>query len=165
MHMHKTKDLVTGLAGMGLAVFYILSARSISVFEGAGATAVNSRTLPIFWGICLALLSALLLLRYFRGAKPEASDSPKEKTVQSRREKYAVPATFVLLALYVLLMKPVGFVLTTIVYLFLQALVLTPKGKIRIWFTAVLSIVLAIGIYLIFSRLLNVPLPAGILAF
>lgn len=164
-HMRKTKDLVTGLAGMGLAIFYLLSAQSIAFFEGTGATALNSRTLPVFWGICLALLSALLLLRYFCGAKLEAPDSGEEKAAQPRKAKIAVPATFVLLALYVLLMKSVGFVLTTIVYLFLQTLVLTPKGKTRIWFAAALSAVLAVGIYLIFSRLLNVPLPAGILAF
>mgnify|MGYP006986299580 CR=1 FL=1 len=52
--MRKTKDLVTGLAGMGLAIFYLLSAQSIAFFEGTGATALNSRTLPVFWGICLA---------------------------------------------------------------------------------------------------------------
>ena len=150
-HMRKTKDLVTGLAGMGLAIFYLLSAQSIAFFEGTGATALNSRTLPVFWGI--------------RGAKLEAPDSGEEKAAQPRKAKIAVPATFVLLALYVLLMKSVGFVLTTIVYLFLQTLVLTPKGKTRIWFAAALSAVLAVGIYLIFSRLLNVPLPAGILAF
>lgn len=85
--MRKTKDLVTGLAGMGLAIFYLLSAQSIAFFEGTGATALNSRTLPVFWGICLALLSALLLLRYFRGAKLEAPDSGEEKAAQPRKEK------------------------------------------------------------------------------
>lgn len=160
--MRKTKDLVTGLAGLALSIFYILCARSISVFGGVGATAINSRTLPIFWGVCLAVLSGLLLLRYWKGAKAERP-AKDEKTAQPFQAKIAVPATFVLLGLYVLLMKPVGFVLTTGVYLFLQMLVLAPKGKLRPWLAAALSVVLAVGIYLIFSRLLNVPLPAGIL--
>lgn len=162
--MRKTKDLVTGLAGLALSAFYILCARSISVFEGVGATAINSRTLPMLWGICLALLSALLLLRYFRSLKSEKNGEQKSDA-EPLRAKLAVPATFLLLTLYVLLMKPMGFVLMTGVYLFAQMLVLAPKGKLKIWFAVVLSVVLAVGIYLIFLRLLNVPLPAGILAF
>lgn len=162
--MRKTKDLVTGLAGLALSAFYILCAQSISVFEGVGATAINSRTLPILWGVCLAVLSMLLLLRYFRSPKSEKSAEKKGKA-EPLRAKLAVPATFLLLTLYVLLMKPVGFVLTTGLYLFAQMLVLAPKEKLKTWFAAVLSVVLAVGIYLVFSRLLNVPLPAGILAF
>ena len=72
-------------------------------------------------------------------------------------------ATIVVFTAYVLLMKPVGFIITSAVYLFLQMLILCPKEKRNSILFAVISVVCAVAIYYIFRNGLNVMLPAGIL--
>lgn len=60
----------------------------------------------------------------------------------------------------------VGFVISSIVYLFVQILILTPKEKRipkGIALYAVLSVVFCAVVYVIFRFGLNVMLPAGIL--
>jgi len=131
------------------------------------------------------LLSILMISRYFinvyrnraKNKESQNSDivieerfeSQKTETVTEKKEnyriKFAVPLTFLLLIAYVALMKEAGFLITTSAYLFLQIVVLSPRGKIRWYSSASLSIVASIVIYEVFVRLLNVPLPAGLLTF
>ena len=46
--MRKTKDLVTGLAGMGLAIFYLLSAQSIAFFKAPAQRRSTPERFPCF---------------------------------------------------------------------------------------------------------------------
>ena len=62
----------------------------------------------------------------------------------------------------VLAFQPVGFIISTIVYLFLQILVLVPKEK-RSWpLTIIISVVAPLAIYGLFTYLISSPLPKGL---
>lgn len=166
--MKRTKDLVTGCMVFLASFLYIINAFSVKVFSGIGATAINSRTVPLILGSCLMLLSVLMVIRALRAGRDAGSSSAEsdEKTVlASWRYRYAVPVTFILLVLYVLLLKQVGFIPMTVAYLFFQILLLYPEGKKRYWLAAVVSLGLSCLIYLAFVYLLNVPLPSGIMPF
>lgn len=167
--MKKTKDLVTGIMVFLVAFLYIINAFSVKVFTGIGATTINSRTIPLIFGFCLVLLSVLLVVRAVRSQEQSGSGTTstfgEKASYTSLRFKYAVPVTFVLLILYVFLLKRAGFVPMTIAYLSLQILLLYPEGKKRYWLVAAVSIVFSFLVYALFVYCLNVPLPSGIMPF
>ena len=81
-------------------------------------------------------------------------------------DKGEVIASFIALAVYYGLMETVGFVIMTIIYTFVQILILTPREK---WSknylpAAVTAIIAGVLLYYIFKIQLSVLLPSGVLA-
>ncbi len=60
-------------------------------------------------------------------------------------------------------MEKVGFLISSIVYLFAQMVILAPKEKRNFLLLAVIAVVFNIVVYFIFRNALNVMLPKGIL--
>jgi putative tricarboxylic transport membrane protein len=81
------------------------------------------------------------------------------------KENREIVLTFVSLAVYIALLEPVGFLIMTAVYLFVQTLILTPKEKRNYIVTLITSIVIAVALDYVFVCLLNVLLPLGIFGF
>ena len=162
--MRKTKELITGAVLMGISVFYIVSSLSIKIFEGQGKTMINAGTIPRMWGICLLVLSTLLTVRGFR----RSGEGRKEPSGGSARawliKNHAVLGTFLILTVYVVLLGTVGYVIDTVGYLFLQILLLSPVGEKKAVPALILAVVTSVVTYYLFVHLLNVPLPAGLLA-
>lgn len=162
----KTNDLIIGVVCLLVAIFYLVNAMSIKVFEGEGATFISSRTIPMLWGILMACLSLRLI---WRGIKERAKSSKEQTKLQEKskwkKENYTVAGTLLLLLLYVVGLYTAGFLVSTVFYLFLQILILTPKGKAHMVLTVLLSVIVTISIYILFVHALHVPLPAGWLAF
>ena len=81
-------------------------------------------------------------------------------------EKREVVASFIALTLYVGLMGLVGFAPMTILYVFVQIMILTPKDKWKkIMVPAIITAVISgVVLFYIFRYLLNMLLPVGILS-
>lgn len=81
-------------------------------------------------------------------------------------EKREVVASFIALGLYVGLMGVIGFLITTVVYLFVQILILTPREKWKKNYVpaAITAVVAGVVLFFIFRYVLNVLLPVGILS-
>ncbi len=73
--------------------------------------------------------------------------------------------TILLVGAYCFLYKPVGFILHTAVYLFLQITVVTPKEKNKLWKNALIAVLTTAIAYLIFSIGFSIRFPKGILSF
>lgn len=73
--------------------------------------------------------------------------------------------TILLLSAYVLIFAPVGFIISTTVYLFLQMLVLCPKDKRKIPLLGIISVATPLFIYTLFVYAINMPLPKGLFGF
>lgn len=73
--------------------------------------------------------------------------------------------SILLIGAYVVAFRPIGFIIDTIVYLFLQMLVLTPKEKRNIPLLGVIAVVAPLCIYTLFVYAINTPLPKGIFGF
>ena len=74
--------------------------------------------------------------------------------------------TLVLLFMYVLLLEPVGFVITSIVYMFIQMMLFVPRelvNKKRLIVFAVVSFLLPVLVNLLFANVFYLILPTGIL--
>lgn len=164
--MRSKKDIITGGILAVIAITYIMASFSIKVFEGAGKTVINAGTIPRIWGVCLLILSVILMIRR---SGPEKAGEDKTVVMKSVAVKtwfynnYAVAGTLVLMAVYIFLMDKVGYLLDTFVYLFIQILLLSPKKEKNRAAAAGISAAVAIGTCYVFTHLLGVPLPAGVL--
>lgn len=75
-------------------------------------------------------------------------------------------STLALLFAYILLLKPIGFVITSIVYMFVQMLLFVPaeyRNKRNYVIFAAVSVILPIAVNLLFANVFSLILPTGIL--
>lgn len=159
-------DLITGIVGAALSAGYLWQATKVKVFGAEMTAGVNAQTVPKLWGACLLILSVILIVRALLALRKEQQTADARALLAQVKAHREVVYTFVLLILYAALMKPVGFILTSIVYTFLQIWVLTPlekRTKKVKTVAAALSVAFSVGLYFVFTKYLMVMLPAGIL--
>lgn len=161
-------DIIPGIVIALFSIAYLAMVPGIATFTGLGSTPLTNHFVPYLWGGALLVLSLWIIVRGLRKRKKYLAEGGKiEKTSikDALIEKREVVASFIALTLYVALMGPVGFVITTIVYVFAQILILTPREKWKKSYVpaAITAVVTGILLFYIFRYLLNVLLPVGIL--
>lgn len=139
-----------------LAVVYYMYSFSIKEY---GDAAVNSRFMPQILGIVLLLLSIAQIVSVIVNKKALESVS----TGTGSKINAKVIQTLILIAVYATIMIPVGFLLSTMAYIFLQTMILTPKEKQRYLKTAIISVGFSIVVYMVFVKGFELTLPSGIL--
>ena len=161
-------DLITGIIAAAFSVFYLSQTTTIKIFGGATG-GVNARTVPEIWGSCLLILSILLIVRSIYGmakAKKNPTLPEQGNFIKNLIDKREVVYTFALLIGYAALMKPVGFIITSIIYVFLQILILTPikkRSRKVMGIAAVMAVTFSTVLYYVFTKYFMVLLPPGIL--
>lgn len=167
--MDYRKNLYPGIVLTVITAVYLAFSGQIAIFKGSGATPLDARFMPRFWGTCLLILSLILVFRGIKQRKNAIASGfdlqNKVTIVQQIVDNREVVLTFVFLGIYVAAMKGIGFLITTIAFLFAEILLLTPKNKRNYILTFVVALVFACAIDLVFVRFLNVLLPAGIYGF
>ena len=163
-------DLIAGIVLALFSIFYFHFAGEIKIFAGAGSS-ISARTIPYMWAALLFLLSICLIFRDLRRPGEAVENIPEGETRDFRwwlSENYAVVGTFAALILYALLLKRLGYMLSTFLYLMVQIMLLTEKARFngKTFLRGLLIAVLftLISDYL-FVRLLHVPLPKGLFGF
>ncbi len=114
----------------------------------------GSGFLPFWSGVALGILAVLLLIQSLRQDKVPAGAEASEETNLK-------PITLVLISLvgYIILLEPLGFVFTTVIFVGFLLKMIEKKGWIlTLW----VSLVVAISSYLVFEVLLGSELPKGI---
>lgn len=147
--MRKLGDIFTSIFFICVGIGFMIGAIGLRVGK---PTEPQPGFFPFLGGIVLVLLSGILLFQaWHRGrGEPQALG------------KLWGPATVILgLIAYVATLDSVGYLITTTI---LSAIVLRVLETKSLWVLIVTSLILAIGSYIIFDRLLGVPLPSGILA-
>ena len=161
------KDLLTGIVAAAFSAFYLMQTSGIKVFGGATA-GVTAQTVPRLWGVAMLALSILLILRSILAMWKKSEQDEEERLgfLARLKERREVVCTFVLLILYAALMKPVGFIIMSILYVYLQVWVLTPpakRTKRMHTIAGVLAVFFSVSLYFVFTKYLMVMLPPGIL--
>ena len=106
---------------------------------------------PFLSGVTLTALSLFLVFQALISRRAGART----------RGKLWRPAAIVMgLVIYVLIFDMAGYILATIILSVIVLRVMVPQTR---WVFAVVSLILAVGSYLLFDRLLGVLLPNGIL--
>jgi hypothetical protein len=142
--------------GIGLLAFSILwlILTFLTIKGNVGSYANTPRTIPFFLGVCMAILSFVFLYQYFLGFRP--------KDLYEDLKKNELKNVFIIvsfLIFYTLFLEWFGFVLTTILFIFiLSKYVLKEKNWIVNY---VFPLVFTGIIYLVFVILLHSSLPRG----
>lgn len=125
----------------------------------------DSGFFPQIIGVLLVVLSAVLTVKDFRLDRHGAASESGSKA--PKKEGWNVLGTAVLLLVYIFLIEPLGFLIASTLYLFVQFLYLTDTAKLRSWKTYILYLLIAAlvsaGIYYLFLYAFNLILPAGLL--
>ena len=162
-------DIVPGIIIGLLSLFYLSQVSGIQAFVGLGSTPLDNKFVPYLWGGALLALSLWLIIRgafKYKRFKAAGGVPQKINIGKAISDKGEVIASFIALAVYYGLMETEGFVIMTIIYTFVQILILTPREK---WSknylpAAVTAIIAGVLLYYIFKIQLSVLLPSGVLA-
>ena len=141
---------VSGLVVAGLGVAACILARRLPAQTGFG---LGPAFLPFWTGIVLAACGLWLC------ARPTVD--PEVSWPASRGFARAASG-FVLLLLYALALQPLGYLISTAVFLVVGILLLEPARRAR---ALVIGIASAAFLFLIFRVWLRIPLPGGVLGW
>jgi len=150
-------DLASGIFLLVFSVVLFVGAQNVKTLS---VSSVGSGTFPSFIAVLLAIVSVAIIVG---GVKKARNPDEKPAKEEGKHRLWAVLATFGIMALYALLMPKVGFIITTIVYLFLQMYIMAAKEHQRPIVFGIISIVTSVSVYYMFVKIFSLMLPAGIL--
>lgn len=163
---NKYKEIILGGAMVALAAFYLYSATGIKI---RSSVSVSARLIPEILGMAVLALGVAQIIAGIRHlAKVRAEDKAKgtPSVVFNEAEKMdllPIILTFVLIVGYAMVFEWLGFIISSTLCMFFQILLLAPKEKRRPGLFAIISVVVAVVVYIAFRKGLNLSLPAGIL--
>jgi putative tricarboxylic transport membrane protein len=161
MQFKRIKDLIFGCAALILSVFYLVCSTQIKTRPKLTPGYASARIVPVLLGILLAVLSVLCLIQGVRKLKTKAGEEPHDQP--RKGDVTAVLLTFAVIIAYIAALSPLGFCLSTALYLFVQMLVLAPKDKRNVALFAAVSVVFTAVIFVAFRIGLQQLLPRGVI--
>jgi putative tricarboxylic transport membrane protein len=155
-----SSDVLAGVAMFAFAVAYLVAAFAIPEpsFENA---VVGPRVVPIAIGVTLSVASLALAIRGFvkgRSVRDAAPGAPGEDAPPQDLHKLGVVA--LLLLAYILIFVPLGYAISTFLFMLAVTMYLDSEHWIR---NLVYAVVFSVVVYSIFVYVFGVQLPAGIL--
>lgn len=147
-----------------LALGLVVLVFTFQIREGGGYSAVGPRVFPLAVAIGMLVLSVIFLLR--TTILPDTDLAELAAAEEATTHWGTVGLVAISLVVYVFALRPLGYVVATALFFMAGATIL--RGEI-VWRAMVrdliIGILLALVIYLSFTRFLGVRLPAGILDF
>jgi hypothetical protein len=119
--------------------------------------------MPMVIGVLTLILALFLLLTSLKNFKAHCAELEGADIPDCDYKR--VISSIILVLIYVFVMKPVGFIISTLVYLMLQMLVLSPddeRDKKHIIILAIIDIIFTIFVFMLFRYAFKIVLPAGI---
>src|SRR5699024_6298087 len=119
-------------------------------FKLPGGGSAGSSLLPVISGVVLLICSIVLNIQQY---KKQKEDSEEEDTIIKLEKRHLILVAYLLL--YLIFLPYLTFIPSTIIFLFLIALLYGFKGIVK---PLILSVTITLGVYYIFQMLLKVPL-------
>ena len=160
MFFRKYGDIVVGIfyAVLGAAVIYLAQQ-----LPKSRVMKIGPNFMPLVIGILIVALALMLLFSSIKNFKRNAA---KAEAMPADTSDYKrVLASLVLVVIYVNILAPVGFILSTLGYLFLQIIVLAPDDRRtakNIMLYAIIDVVFVLIVFFLFRYGFKIVLPAGI---
>jgi len=152
MQSLRQRELTIGIVMAVAGVAYLLATHYVPDKPG-----VDAATVPFILGVLMCVLGAVQIgtgLKLGAGAQ-EGTPEPVDYGTTLK--------TIALVVAYMALLTPVGFLVMTVVYLFLQFVVLTPAGRKPGYAAyAVIAVVTSVAVYALFRYAFDVVLPVGL---
>ena len=158
----KCRDLILGIILLALGIGYTVMADQIKrgnklVQRNVGEFA-HARIIPTLLGILLIVLAVVLIIQGILNFKKEDDATSKK---MSKVDMISILLTFAAMILYIILLPELGFILSTILYLFGQITILAPKDKRNYLLFAIVAVVFTIIAFVAFRIGLTQMLPRG----
>ncbi|MCI8649057.1 MAG: tripartite tricarboxylate transporter TctB family protein [Anaerotruncus sp.] len=154
----RTKDVVASIFLILFASAYFGFSFTIRITDQYGGSALVPRLCSGILVICALILLYRAILK--KDAAPKCSEDAELENPPNYR---SVILTLLLIGTYAFLLKIVGFILSTILYLISQIVLLMPqKDKKSVLKAFIASILVACLVYLLFVNVFYVTLPRGI---
>ena len=160
MFFRKYGDIVVGIfyAALGAAVIYLAQQ-----LPKSRVMKIGPNFMPLVIGTLILILALMLLFSSIKNFKRNAA---KAEAMPADTSDYKrVLASLVLVVIYVNILAPVGFILSTLGYLFLQIIVLAPNDRRsakNIMLYAIIDVVFVLIVFFLFRYGFKIVLPAGI---
>lgn len=159
MSFKKCRDLILGAITLALSVFYLVFAQQIKTRPKITPSYSGARVIPNLLGVLLAVLSLILIFQGIRQLK-KGSDDGK---AAAKGDTVAVVETIAVIIAYTLLLQPLGFCLSTVLFLFGMMMVLAPADKRNPVLFIIVSVVFTAFVFVAFRIGLQQLLPRGII--
>lgn len=160
--LKKYKDAAVG----GVVILIALGLYGASTtIQSLSLNLIKADFFPKMDAVLLGILGIALLIDGVKKAKGDLAQTEPEQTGLAEGTRCMI-VTLALIAVYVFCLEPVGFFLSTAVYLVVQMLVLADNAHRRkkdLVLYVLLSLALSAGIYLLFTRVFYLMLPSGLL--
>ena len=156
--MAKRNDAICGVIGMIVAIALFIGSAQIGEIENE---TIGADFVPKIVASLLFILSTVLLYQGKSGMAAEARAGEKKLDYVPYYKGTAV--MFILLIIYCFTFSPLGFIVSSAIYLFLALLLMSKKEETKYKQFVVISIAGAVLIDLLFSQVFGIRLPMGIL--
>ncbi len=160
MFFRKYGDIITGLfyTALGAATIYFATQ-----LPKSRVMKIGPDFMPMVIGVLILVLALMLLFQSLKNfkANAEKAESMPPDTADYKR----VLASLVLVVIYVNILAPVGFILSTLCYLFLQIVVLAPndrRNSKNILMYAVIDVIFVFAVFFLFRYGFKIVLPSGL---
>ena len=150
------KDVIAALVFIAFSAGLFFNTGSIRVFAPNSGSYINAQFFPYLLSSILGIFSVVQLIISIRNL-PESKVGAGAG--MSRDGVIRIGLTLALLAVYVAFLVDVGFLIMTAVYVFFQALILTPRDRLNIKFALGLAVISSSIIYFLFTYVLELMLP------
>lgn len=158
--LKKYQDLITGIVIAVFAISYLIGSIYI---KPSPHVSIGAEFMPRIYGSILLLLAVFLTYQGFLKAK-QFSDIHEEKGEEEQKDTKNAVLSFALIFAYVAFMEILGFVISSMIFLFIMSILLAPANTRHNYFTTVIySIVLPLSTYVLFKDIMHLSLPIGIL--
>ena len=160
MFVKKYGDICVSIFFLVVGIFLIIGARS---FPKSAVVEIGPDFMPTVIGVIIMILSAILLAQSLKGMKEAVAKAEAEGPDDSDYKR--VLSSLILSLVYVFVLQPVGFIISTFVYLFGQIFVLAPdekRTKKDIILYLIIDVVFVLVVFFLFRYGFKIVLPAGI---
>ncbi|MCC8024377.1 MAG: tripartite tricarboxylate transporter TctB family protein [Clostridium sp.] len=160
MFIKKYGDIIVG------AFFMILSAGMMYLAARLPKSTVmdiGPDFMPMCIGVMTFIMAAALAFLNIKNLKQRIADAEAAEPEESDYKRVLI--SFILILVYVFILKPVGFIVSTLVYLPFQMFFLAPdeqKGKKDIIKLLLIDVLFTFVVFFLFRYGFKIVLPAGI---
>jgi hypothetical protein len=156
-------SIITGIAFLAYGAWMFAGGLSIRVIGKSGD--YGPGFMPRLVGMIVIFLSAMLVFTTWWGMRRNPVEKKTSDKMQTERYDYrSILLSIALLGLYMVTLEPAGFVLSSIVYLFLQMMIIANKpARKQLLLFVLISLIVPVVVNYIFVTVFSLLLPDGIL--
>lgn len=149
----KKADIIAGLLGLSLSFYIIIQSGK---FPEDNVLLLGPSFFPRILAVLMLVMSTTLIITALLGKSARTAEKLDIRDPGIQRSIITLAATVI----YLLLLKPVGFIVDTIVYLIFLMYLLKLRNYLQM---VLVAVGVSVAVYYVFRVALNITLPLGIL--